>query len=69
MKKQYRRLRVCPDYLMTYRLEEAIESLERGKDECMGEDWELFLPDDLEGIIENLTQIISNLKQKIGDTD
>ncbi len=69
MKKQYRRLRVCPNYLKTYRLEEAIESLERGKDECKGEDWELFPPDDLEGIIENLTQIISNLKQKIGDTD
>ena len=45
-------------------LEEAIEILERAKEECTG-DWELFPPDEIEDVIEKLGEIIANLNLKL----
>jgi len=46
-------------------LEEAIESLERGRDECTIEDWDIFSPEDLEEIIEQLREIVVKLEQQL----
>jgi tRNA splicing endonuclease len=53
-------------------LEEAIESLERGRDECTIEDWDIFSPEDLEEIIEQLREIVVKLEQQLsafGETE
>jgi hypothetical protein len=41
-------------------LKEAIITLEKAKEECTG-DWELLPPDEIEDVIEKLTEIITNL--------
>jgi len=46
-------------------LEDAIESLERGRDECTIEDWDIFSPEDLEEIIEQLREIVVKLEQQL----
>jgi len=46
-------------------LEDAIESLERGRDGCTLEDWDIFSPEDLEEIIEQLREIVSKLEQQL----
>jgi hypothetical protein len=50
-------------------LEDAIASLERGKDECEIENWELFAPEDLEEIIDNLREMVAKLNVKITQAD
>ncbi len=45
-------------------LKEAINTLERAKEECTG-DWELFPPDEIEDVIEKLTEIITNLSRQL----
>jgi flagellin-specific chaperone FliS len=45
-------------------LEEAVNTLEKAKEECT-EDWELFPPDEIEEVIEKLTEIIANLNLQL----
>lgn len=45
-------------------LEEVINTLEKAKEECAG-DWELFPPDEIEDVIEKLTEIITNLNLQL----
>jgi len=45
-------------------LGEAIESLEKAKEECTG-DWELFPPDEIEEVIEKLEEIVSTLSLQL----
>jgi hypothetical protein len=44
--------------------ERMIETLEKAKEECAG-DWELFPPDEIEDVIEKLTEIITNLNLQL----
>ncbi len=46
-------------------LEEAMSSLKKAKEECLAEDWELFPPDDIENIIDKLSQMVLELRLKI----
>ena len=50
-------------------LEDAIASLERGKDECEMNDWELFAPEDLEEIIDYLRSMADKLHIKITELE
>jgi len=50
-------------------LEDAIASLERGKDECEMNDWELFAPEDLEEIIDFLRTMAGKLHIKITELE
>lgn len=50
-------------------LDDAIASLERGKDECEIDNWELFAPEDLEEIIEQLRDMASKLSIKMTEDD
>jgi hypothetical protein len=45
-------------------LEEAINTLEKAKEDCTG-DWDLFPPDEIEDVIEKLTEIVTNLNLKL----
>jgi len=45
-------------------LEGAINTLEKAKEECTG-DWELFPPDEIEEVIEKLTEIVGNLNLQL----
>jgi len=42
-------------------IEDAIESLERGKEECSLDDWDFFSPEEMEEIIEHLREIVAKL--------
>lgn len=44
-------------------LEEAVYALERGKEECVSDDWELFPPEEIEEIIEMISKIIEKLER------
>jgi hypothetical protein len=46
-------------------LEDAIDSLERGRDECTLEDWDIFSPEDLEEIIDLLREMVTKLEQQL----
>jgi exonuclease VII small subunit len=46
-------------------LEDVIESLERGRDECNIEDWDIFSPEDLEEIVELLREMVTKLEQQL----
>ena len=46
-------------------IEDALVSLERGKEECSVDDWELFAPEDLEEIIEHLRDMVATLNMKM----
>jgi sugar-specific transcriptional regulator TrmB len=46
-------------------LEEAINTLEKAKEECTG-DWDLFPPDEIEEVIEKLAEIVANLNLQLG---
>ena len=50
-------------------IEDAIASLERGKEECEINDWELFAPEDLEEIIEQLRTMAGKLNLKITELE
>jgi hypothetical protein len=50
-------------------LEDAIASLERGKEECAMESWDLFAPEDLDEVIEQLRDMASKLNLKISEED
>ena len=50
-------------------IEDAIASLERGKEECEVDNWELFAPEDLEEIIEQLRDMASKLSIKMAEED
>ena len=50
-------------------LEDAIASLERGKEECEINDWELFDPEEIEEILEQLRDMASRLNVKISELD
>ena len=45
-------------------LEDAIETLEKAKEECTG-DWELFPPEDIEEVIDKLEEIVSTLNLQL----
>jgi hypothetical protein len=45
-------------------LEEAINILEKAKEDCTG-DWELFPPDEIEDVIEKLGEIVANLNLQL----
>jgi hypothetical protein len=45
-------------------LEEAINTLEKAKEECTG-DWDLLPPDEIEEVIEKLTEIVGNLNLQL----
>jgi molecular chaperone GrpE (heat shock protein) len=42
-------------------IEDAIESLERGKEECAIDDWDFFSPEEMEEILEQLREIVAKL--------
>ncbi len=46
-------------------LDDAIDSLERGRDECTLEDWDIFSPEDLEEIIELLREMVTKLELQL----
>lgn len=50
-------------------IEEAIESLERGKDECAVDDWDFFSPEEVDEIIEQLREITAKLNVKLTAMD
>ncbi len=50
-------------------IEEAINSLERGKEECSMNNWELFDPEELEAIIDQLREMAQELSMKVSDTE
>lgn len=50
-------------------VEEAIESLERGKDECAVDDWDFFSPEEVDEIIEQLREIAAKLNVKLTAMD
>lgn len=50
-------------------IEDAINSLERGKDECELHDWDLFAPEELEELIETLREMASKLNVKMTEMD
>ncbi len=50
-------------------LEDAIVSLERGKNECEMNDWDLFAPEDLNEVIERLHGMASKLNLKISEDE
>lgn len=50
-------------------LEDAIVSLERGKEECEIENWELFPPEELEEIAEHLRIMASKLHIKMAEKE
>ena len=50
-------------------LEDAIASLERGKDECEIENWELFPPEELEEILDQLHDMASKLHIKMTEDE
>jgi hypothetical protein len=50
-------------------LEDAIASLERGKEECAAESWDLFAQEDLDEVIELLQDMASKLNLKISEDD
>ena len=50
-------------------IEDAINSLERGKEECAVEKWELFPPEEIEEIVEKLRDMASKLNIKISEVD
>lgn len=50
-------------------LEDAIASLERGKEECEMENWDLFAPEELEEIIEQLRDMAAKLNVKMTQVD
>ncbi len=50
-------------------LEDAIASLERGKEECEVENWELFPPEELEEIVEQLREMASKLHIKMAEDE
>jgi hypothetical protein len=50
-------------------LEDAIASLERGKDECEMNDWDLFAPEDLDEIIEQHHAMAAKLNLKISEEE
>ncbi len=45
-------------------LKEAINTLEKAQEECTG-DWDLLPPDEIEDVIEKLTEIITNLNLQL----
>ncbi|MFX1263539.1 MAG: hypothetical protein ACFFAZ_15770 [Promethearchaeota archaeon] len=45
-------------------LQDAIETLERAKEECAG-DWDLFPPEEIEEVIEKLEEIVENLNMQL----
>jgi hypothetical protein len=45
-------------------LELAINTLEKAKEECTG-DWDLLPPDEIEEVIEKLTEIVANLNLQL----
>ncbi len=46
-------------------LEEAMSLLKKGKEECLAEDWDLAPPDEIENIIDKLSQMVLELRLKI----
>ncbi len=50
-------------------LEDAIASLERGKEECEMENWDLFAPEELEEITEQLRDMAAKLNVKMTQVD
>ncbi len=50
-------------------LEDAIASLERGKEECEMENWDLFSPEELDEIIEQLREMAGKLNVKMTQVD
>jgi ribosome recycling factor len=46
-------------------LEEAMSLLKKGKEECLAEDWDLVPPDEIENIIDKLSQMVLELRLKI----
>ena len=50
-------------------LEDAIASLERGKDECEMNDWDLFAPEVLDEIVEQLHTMAAKLNLKISEKE
>lgn len=50
--------------IATY-LENAMRNLKKAKEECLAEDWELFPPDEIENIIDKLSQMVLELRLKI----
>ena len=50
-------------------LEDAIVSLERGKNECEMSDWDLFAPEVLDEVIEQLHVMASTLNLKISEDE
>lgn len=50
-------------------IEDAINSLERGKEECEISDWDLFAPEEIEEVIEALREMESKLNVKMTELD
>jgi hypothetical protein len=46
-------------------IQEAVSCLERGKQECSIEDWDVFTEQDFEEIVERLRDMASKLNMKI----
>ena len=50
-------------------IEDAINSLVRGQEECESNDWELFAPEDLQEIIDRLKIMASKLNIRISQSE
>jgi len=50
-------------------IEDAISSLERGKEECELSSWDLFEPNEMEEFIDKLREMASKLNIKITQID
>ncbi len=50
-------------------LEDAIATLERGKEECEIDNWELFPPEELEEIVDQLREMASKLQIKMAEDE
>ena len=46
-------------------LEDALRSLKKGREKCLAEDWELLPPDEIEAIVNKLSQMVLELRLKI----
>ena len=48
-------------------LQETIEKLERGKEECMKGDWDFIPPEEIEEVIDRLYEMLEQLNEALGE--
>ena len=48
-------------------LQETIEKLEQGKEECMKGDWDFIAPEEIEEVIDRLYEMLAQLNEALGE--